>query len=272
MRVKTNSQPVRFSSLYGLGLALQFLTAFPIRTAFPWTKETSKWSVHWYPVVGLLLGGLTAVQAHFLSQQSFISPLMVSFYLFSFSVALTGGLHLDGWMDCSDAYFSYGSKEKRLEIMKDPRTGAFGVVSVLFLLSWRFLLIYESLRIAPEKSWLLFLLIPFLARTSMGCLLISAPLAKEEGMAFAIKQNISKMSFVMYALYFLGVGVGSWLAGMLFLFTGLTILGALFFLVSKRFATIEFGGITGDALGASSEGMETVLWLGGWLLLSFVTG
>lgn len=272
LRMKNNAHPVRFKALYGLGLALQFLTALPIRTAFPWTKETSKWSVLSYPAVGLLLGGLAGVQAHFLLQQSVIPVLMTSFYLFCFSIIMTGGLHLDGWMDCSDAYFSYGDKEKRLQIMKDPRTGAFGVLSVLFLLSWRFLFIFETMKMAPKLVWLLFLLIPFFARIGMGGLLISAPLAREEGMAFAIKQNISTRAFPVYAAYLLLAGIGAWAAGALLLFISLFCLGSAVFLISKTFFVRQFGGITGDTLGALSEGMETWLWFGGWLLLSFATG
>lgn len=271
MQMKNNAPPVRFNALYGFGLALQFLTALPIRTSFPWTKETSRWSVYWYPAVGLLLGGLASVQAHFLAQQNVIPVSMTSFYLFCFSIVLTGGLHLDGWMDCSDAYFSYGDKEKRLQIMKDPRTGAFGVLSVLFLLSWRFLFIYETVKMVPQHVWLLFLLIPFFGRTGMGSLLVSAPLAREEGMAFAMKQNISGRAFAFYAIYLLMAGIGACLTGAILLFMSLFLLGSALFFLSKTFFLRQFGGITGDTLGALSEGMETWLWFGGWLLLSFAT-
>ena len=53
-------------------------------------------------------------------------------------------------MDASDAFFSYRDRERRLEIMKDPRIGAFGVLRCLVLLSARFLFIYEIILRAVE--------------------------------------------------------------------------------------------------------------------------
>uniref|UniRef100_UPI0005850CC2 adenosylcobinamide-GDP ribazoletransferase n=1 Tax=Paenibacillus sonchi TaxID=373687 RepID=UPI0005850CC2 len=49
-------------------------------------------------------------------------------------VWLTGGLHLDGWMDCADGLLSYRTRERMLEIMKDSRVGAMGVLACMLLL------------------------------------------------------------------------------------------------------------------------------------------
>ena len=49
------------------------------------------------------------------------SPLAAAFFVWLALIVLTGGIHLDGWMDASDAFFSYRDKQKRLEIMKDPQ-------------------------------------------------------------------------------------------------------------------------------------------------------
>lgn len=178
---------------------------------------------------------------------------------------------MDGWMDCSDAYFSYGDQQKRLEIMKDPRTGAFGVLSVLFLLSWRFLLIYETVKADPQFAVVLFFFIPFIARTGMGSLLIEAPLAREEGMAYAMKKNLSTKGFGVFGFYFLVAGIAAWRSGSLLLFIELLLFAVVGYSISRLFFVHQFGGITGDTLGAFSEGMETWLWFAGWLLLSFAT-
>ena len=89
------------------------------------------------------------------------SPLAVAFVVWLSLIILTGGLHLDGWMDASDAFFSYRDKQRRLEIMKDPRIGAFGVLSVIVLLSARFLFIYEIILQAVEATYFFLFLIPF---------------------------------------------------------------------------------------------------------------
>ena len=85
-------------------------------------------------------------------------------------------------MDASDAYFSYQDQGKRLEIMKDPRTGAFGVFSILVLLSCRFLFIYESTANVENLSIIMIAVIPFLSKTVMGVLLLTVKSAKNEGL------------------------------------------------------------------------------------------
>ncbi|MDQ7861464.1 adenosylcobinamide-GDP ribazoletransferase [Peribacillus frigoritolerans] len=95
------------------------------------------------------------------------------------TMALTGGLHLDGWIDASDAFFSYQDKERRLEIMKDSRTGAFGVISVIVLLAARFLFIYEIVERVNEWTYFLIIALPLLSKCVMGYLLIRMPLAEK---------------------------------------------------------------------------------------------
>lgn len=257
--------------LHGLGLAVQFLTAIPLHIPFQWTKETSKWSFRFYPFIGLLLGGLVAIQAFYLLDHSSFSLLIISFYLFTFSVFLTGGLHLDGWMDASDAYFSFRDIKKRLQIMKDPRTGAFGVLSVLFLLSWRFLFMYESVGMIGADSWLIFILVPFLSRTWMGVLLFITPLAREEGMAYEIRKNVERRSVMFYGWYAIIALFLAFLSGGAMIVLILSGVSIVVFLLSRRFIIKQFSGITGDTVGAFTEGMETWLWFAGWLLLSYVT-
>ncbi|EIT87053.1 cobalamin-5-phosphate synthase CobS [Fictibacillus macauensis ZFHKF-1] len=262
----------RLSFLVGFGLALQFLTALPIKASFAWNEQSGKWSLRCYPLVGVILGSLLALQAYGLLHQQTVPLEMVAFYLVTFSVVFTGGLHLDGWMDCSDAFFSYRDRAKRLEIMKDPRTGAFGVLSVLFLLSWRTLFLYEVIKLNPEAAPFIFFAIPILSRISMGWMLVTAPLSREEGMAYSMRQMADRRLRFFYgvvALLLVGVAVlwhHSLLGGSLLLAM------ILFFLLSKRFFTVAFGGINGDTLGALTEGVESWLWMISWLLLCFVMG
>ena len=60
-------------------------------------------------------------------------------------IVLTGGLHLDGWADTGDAFFSYRDREKRLEILEDPRLGAFGTMALVFLIVVKIALFNELL-------------------------------------------------------------------------------------------------------------------------------
>src|SRR4051794_31684633 len=130
--------------LKGLLIDIQFFTAIPITRELPMDKDHLKKAVQAFPLLGIIQGLIYSAVFFLCHEFSPFSHLASSFLLWLLTILLTGGIHLDGWMDASDAYFSYQDREKRLEIMKDPRTGAFGVLSILVLLSCRFLFIYES--------------------------------------------------------------------------------------------------------------------------------
>src|SRR5699024_7898278 len=95
-------------------------------------------SVQTLPLFGLIQGTIYAGLLYLLLTWTPLSSLAAAFLLWLFIIIFTGGLHLDAWIDCSDAYFSYQDQEKRLHIMKDSRIGAFGVLSVIVLLAARF--------------------------------------------------------------------------------------------------------------------------------------
>ena len=110
---------------------------------FPWIVIHIEKAIKMFPLLGILQGIFYAFLLYGLVNWTPFSPLAAAFFVWLSLIFLTGGLHLDGWMDASDAFFSYRDKQKRLEIMKDPRVGAFGVLSIIVLLSARFLFIYE---------------------------------------------------------------------------------------------------------------------------------
>ncbi|BBI74912.2 hypothetical protein HAALTHF_42480n [Vreelandella aquamarina] len=90
------------NALYGMLLALQFLTRLPIPVACPWTPATRRWAIRAYPLVGLMVGALLACVALLLGQWQTPSPI-AALVLLSLWVAISGGLHLDGVMDLADA-------------------------------------------------------------------------------------------------------------------------------------------------------------------------
>ena len=78
-------------------------------------------AVKTFPLLGLLQGIFYAGSIVCLLNWTPFSPLAAAFFVWLALIFVTGGIHLDGWMDASDAFFSYRDKEKRLEIMKDPQ-------------------------------------------------------------------------------------------------------------------------------------------------------
>lgn len=261
-------------TIKGLIMSIQFFTSIPIPYEVPMDRIHIEKAIKMFPLLGFLQGIFYAFLLYGFIHWTPFSPLAVAFAIWLSLIVLTGGLHLDGWMDASDAFFSYRDKQKRLEIMKDPRIGAFGVLSVIVLLSARFLFIYEITLQAVKVTHFLIVLIPFFSKSVMGILLLKIRAAKEDGLGTLFKNASTPRTLWIYPVYVVTV-----FGGMLLMlpeavngFLLLLIIATLFLLIAARKIVKWFGGITGDVLGASVEGVETVLWMTLWLWHYFVTG
>jgi len=255
----------------GFLLNLQFFTAVPIRSALPMDQQHLKSSIKTFPLVGLLQGVVYSTLLYLLNEWSPFSVLAMAFLIWLVMIIITGGIHLDGWMDASDAYFSYQDQAKRLEIMKDPRSGAFGVISVIVLLSSRFLFIYEIISSMTFVSYFMIMFIPFLGKSVMGLVLVTIPSAKKDGLAALFQEAGNRKSLVVYPFYLLlfsAILLNWWedFFWPLLIFIGVALLCYWFVRAKTK---KWFGGITGDILGASVEGTEIILWMTLWLLHYF---
>ncbi|MBZ0328986.1 adenosylcobinamide-GDP ribazoletransferase [Halomonas sp. ANAO-440] len=242
---------------YGLLLAIQFLTRLPVPVACPWTPATSRWALRCYPLVGLLLGAILASIGALL--QSVLPTPMLALLLLSLWVALSGGLHLDGLMDVADALGSNAPLERRWEIMKDPQVGSFGILALVFLLAWKVTLLWTLLE--AGVSLVVLVVVPALGRLGGVALLLLAPCARREGLAWAWRQHLQRrdLAFSLVPL----VAVFWLLPGGLFLASGLAalLLGCLllFLLGYGLLMSRALGGVNGDIVGAAIEAAE--LWL-----------
>lgn len=256
----------------GFLLNIQFFTAIPVRVVLPMEREYVQKSIKTFPLLGLFQGFIYASIFFLLNEYTPLSALAVAFFVWLSMILLTGGLHLDGLMDASDAYFSYQDTNKRLAIMKDPHVGAFGLLSVIVLLSAKFLFIYEIVTHMQEFTYLFVLLLPFFSKTVMGWILLFVQEAKKDGLGAYFKKSVQGQRTIFYSSYFGLVLLvflllfPQWLP-LFFLFLFISI--GCYFLLS-RFMKRAFGGLTGDLLGASVEGTELVLWAALWLLHYFV--
>ncbi|CAH0344997.1 Adenosylcobinamide-GDP ribazoletransferase [Bacillus sp. CECT 9360] len=236
-------------------------------------KEYINKTFHTFPLLGLLQGMVYAVLLFVLLEWTPLSPLAAAFFLWLLTIIITGGLHLDGWIDASDAYFSYRDIPKRLEIMSDPRTGAFGVISVIVLLGSRMLFLYEIIQNIKPWSYSLIIMVPFLGRTAMGLILAKMPLAKTDGLAAFFQAAAGKNSTAVYPVYLALAGLALLSTNVTSFYSFIVLIIVLIFsmLFLKRKIIKWFGGITGDVNGASVEGVELILWMTIWLLHYFVT-
>ncbi|SFT76033.1 adenosylcobinamide-GDP ribazoletransferase [Halomonas saccharevitans] len=249
------------NAVFGVLLAIQFLSRLPVPLACPWTPATRRWAARAYPLVGALLGALVAGAGTLL--EPLLPTQLLALALLSLWVALTGGLHLDGVMDLADALGSNAPLEKRFAIMKDPQVGSFGILALVFLLAWKLALLWALLD-AGAPSWGLVALLA-LGRLGGVGLLILVPAARAEGMAHAWQQSLTRGDLALAAALPLALSI--WLPGGAWLAAGLVVFIMGYGLAMRR----AFGGINGDIVGAAIEGGELWLLLIAWSWWSCVT-
>ncbi len=236
------------NALFGLLLALQFLTRVPIPIAVPWTPDTRRWAVRAYPLVGLLIGTVLALVA--LGMHNVPAPI-TALTLLSIWVAISGGLHLDGVMDIADALGSNQPLARRWEIMKDPQIGSFGMLALVFLLAWKAVLLWALL--AYHAPWWWLLIVPVLGRWAGVALLVLTPCAQPKGLAWSWQQSLSGQDVALALVPVLLIAL---LAPAIVLMV-LTV--TVFVLLIRWLLLRLFNGINGDMVGATIEGGE--LWL-----------
>jgi len=260
--------------LKGFLINLQFFTSIPIPYELPMDKAHLEKTIKTFPLLGLMQGGIYAFILYAILQWTPFSTLTAAFAVWLAMIILTGGIHLDGWMDTSDAFFSYRDKEKRLEIMSDPRTGAFGVLSIIVLLSTRFLFIYEMVERLSPNSYMFIALIPFFSKMIMGVLLLRVDAAKKEGLGSLFKQAANEKTLLIYPIYLiLLIGISTvFIPKVLLGIFALLFVSVIVLLFLQKKIIAWFGGMTGDVLGASVEGTEVLLWMTLWLLHYFAMG
>lgn len=254
------------NSITGFALAWQFFSAVPVKKQLDMNERSITWMFGWLPIIGLMMGGAVALATHLLVTYTALSSLFLAIVIVVAMIVLTGGLHLDGWLDMSDAYFSYGDKEKRLEILDDPRTGAFGVISFVCLILLKVAAIHEVILHAHEALPYL-VIIPMIARLAMQIYFLTTATSKQKGLAAYFKKNVEPVRLWWIVLCYI-VGIATFAIICQF-YSVIILLGAVLFVIwvyyhwSKR----NFGGMSGDLLGALCEGSEVVLWL---IVLSFI--
>ncbi len=259
MRQATSACIALWRSLLG---AIIFYTIFPIPTK--WQPSFYK-IARWCPFVGLFIGGilssvflgLTALKA---------SNLIIGAAVTGLWLLITGGLHLDGAMDSADG-LAVIDPAKRLEVMADSVTGAFGAMTAVLILLFKFAAIAS---LAPQNWWLL-LITPMWGRWSQVTAIAFFPYLKPAGkgafhkqdfhlktdLLFASIPNICSFVLLLLCLNHIELSI------FIIFFVALAVAIA----ISLWFAR-QFGGHTGDTYGAVVEWSESNFLLLSCILLT----
>lgn len=238
----------------GFWLALGFLSTLPARPV-PYVPGGLGRAAAWFPVIGLLIGALLLlVQA---AAARLLGLPMAAVLVVAAWAVVTGGLHLDGLADCCDGLLVSAPRERRLEIMRDPRVGSFAVTGLVLALLLKTAAVF-SLGTGSAAAWGL-VLAPVWAR---WWILFAArrPTARADGLGSSFAAALTpRLLGGALVLPLVLLGIVAWfdwrsLVGVVL--SGLACLGVL------QLAQTRIGGITGDVLGAVVELTEIALLIG----------
>jgi adenosylcobinamide-GDP ribazoletransferase len=225
--------------------AFSFLTAIPAH-ADPRERKPG-WIFSYFPLVGLLIGGILFLGADLRAFPHDLNAFMLLFIW----VALTGGLHLDGFADSCDGLLATTTPERRLEIMKDPRAGSWAVVGLIILLLGKWL----ALR---EISGMMLILAPVMGRWAMVLAASIFPYARgTSGVGGHYRQGLGRVQVTIASIVALGTGAAYGWPVALVMILPLAVTGIIGRWASPRLG----GGLTGDVYGAICEVTELVVLL-----------
>jgi adenosylcobinamide-GDP ribazoletransferase len=236
-----------------LRIAFGLMTTLPFRLPDDWSAGDSGRAAGWYPFVGLVIGALTWLA--WKGALLLLPPLAASVIALVVWVVLTGGLHLDGLADCCDGLLASASAERRLEIMKDPHVGAFGVIGLILVL---FLKAAALASLASPGFGIL-----LAASLARGCILPAGlvQLARPSGMAADFASGFRRSFIFWGAVIPLTIAFSLGARGLLSALAGVGAAALILW-----FAKSRIGGVTGDVFGMLVEVVETVV------LLAFLIG
>lgn len=209
-----------------------------------WEDSSMRYAICFFPMIGGVIGGIFYLSfqiGHLLS----LGDSLIAAFLTAIPILISGGIHMDGYCDTMDAISSYQPKERRLEILKDPHSGAFAIIrSGVY-----FLLYFGMVSALTVESCMIISIFFVVSRAFSGLAVVRFKTAKQNGLVATFQQAAHKRKVTISMLIYLVVAV----IGMLLVSPVLAtagILAALYcFYRYKKLAYQLFGGTTGDLAG-----------------------
>lgn len=234
------------SVLKSLCIAFSMYSKIPMPSV-SWEEKNMKYVMCFFPWIGIVIG---ACMYGLWMLRSWIS-VFIPFPVFALTgtvvpVLLTGGIHMDGFMDTMDALHSYQSRERKLEILKDSHIGAFACIS---LLCEMFLYAAALYLLLTQRQMLMLGIGFFLSRTLSALALITVKSAKKDGLLYTFASSAHRriVTGVLFFWLFLAVMAAYVLYGRWGV--GCIAVSLPVFFYYEVMAYRQFGGLTGDLAG-----------------------
>lgn len=227
-----------------------FLVAMSTYSSLPmpqleWNEKNMRYAICFFPAVGVVCSGALLLWNWFCCRLN-VNPVLFAAAAVCLPLVITGGIHMDGYMDTVDALASHQSRERKLEIMKDSTCGAFAVLycGVYLMLHFGlFFTVYEDGGVVSYAP------IYILSRALSAFCAVTMPNARRAGMLCAFTENTQKKKATA-AMILLSVVTAAGLFCINRIRGSLAVVAAVCSLLWYRhMAMKQFGGVTGDTSG-----------------------
>lgn len=224
--------------------ALMLLSRLPVPATGTARGARAAWA---YPVAGLVIGAVSALAglvAHALGLPAALAALVA----LAAQIVTTGAMHEDGLADTADGLWGGWTRQQRLEIMRDSRIGAYGVMALFLSLTARWAALWLLFEAGPAAAAGAIMSAAALSRAAMPGLMAALPHARQDGLSHGVGVARPETAAVALAvgffaaLFFSGTGV---FPALVWAVAVTAILGAV--------ARSKIGGQTGDILGAGQQ-------------------
>jgi adenosylcobinamide-GDP ribazoletransferase len=224
-----------------IGSVFSFLTIIPFSNS---TLDNIAKYMYIFPIVGIVIGIIIGSFGFGLS--FFLDPILVSFLVVTSIVIITGIHHADGLADFADGLMVKGSKDRKLEAMKDLSTGSAGIVAIVLYLIGLVIAISLTSGFDLFKAILISEILAKFSMVLMASLGNSASVGSNSPFVKIMKDK-KKLAIAFLIMIIPVILIGGTTGLVMF---GVTVTLTMFLLV---LSTRSFGGITGDVLGATNE-------------------
>lgn len=249
-------KPKKGRILESIRIAFSMYSRIPMPQS-DWSPSGMQYALCFFPLVGAVLAvfwllcwmGLKAAGADVLASGCILTAL---------PILITGGIHMDGFLDTADARSSCQSRERKLEILKDPHAGAFAIIGCgVYLL---FYLAVVSQLLSGERIYLSTASIFVMSRALSGWSVVGFPKARTDGLAAAFSEQAeSRAVKAMSGVWYLAGFLFAWKVDGIFVASGLLLVSLWSFYQYRWMALREFGGVTGDLAGYFLQRTELLM-------------
>lgn len=242
----------------GFKIALSMYSKLPVSKS-EWTQENMSHAFIFFPWIGALIGiivyGIFELKGWSAARGIEISEMTFTVLMVLVPVGITGGIHMDGFLDTRDALCSYQERERKLEILKDPHTGAFAVIycTVYFLCIFGIYASFGEMSVRAAAFGFV------LSRTLSALSVLTFPKAKKSGLAAAFSDSASKKTVKAVLVCYLAILCLAMVAAGKAAGGAAVLAAAAVYVYYRRMSFWNFGGITGDLAGYFLQLCE--LWM-----------